>query len=400
MQLPNSLPNNFASNFDLQLNSPAFSYIPELVNLSLAVFRQGLPEVHISAGTTVFSSLFDQILSEFFAQGIKCLGVGDFFKVGDLKFKVLGAFPNYGLVTENTVIGCKDLITEQFIERVHILPILPTVFNEDIFLNVLQPYFRKLPRHIFGNEYLYVDGNSFLVVASQPSEGVINSDTSFFFTGEPLEPVQFVSVCPFLEDLTYHYNTLSQEALIEEVLNMYIMPYFQGFKRLVTLNETFVVSGVTLKVVDCWPRRGVVVDSSVIVYDGGMCQREGSSFYGPNTLLIRRGNMMEDPLYVLSQQMYQMQQIMMDVGGPDQEGTPDSVINSLPTRIIQEEGKEEDEEEQSKCTVCLCSYQVNETVKVLSCCKLHLGHIFHSSCIDEWLRRSKVCPLCKRLVFS
>lgn len=394
MQLPESNPNNFASNFDLQLNSPKYSYIPELVTLNLAVFRQGLPELYISAGMTVFSSLFDQVLSEFFAQGIKCLGVGDYFKVENLKFKVLGAFPNYGLVTENTVISCKDIISERSIERVHILPILPTEFDENIFLNAVQPYFRKLPRHIFENEYLYIDGNSFLVIASHPNEGIITSETQFFFTGQPLEPIQFVSVSPFLEDLTYHYNTLSQEALIEEVLNKYVMPYFQGFKRLVALNETFTINGVTLKVIDCWPRRGVVVDSSAIIYDGSMCQREGSSFYGPNTLLIRRGNMMEDPLYVLSQQMYQMQQIMMDVGGPDQEGTPDSVINSLPTKIVQENS----EDEESKCTVCLCDYQINESVKILTCCNSHLGHVFHSTCIDEWLRRSKVCPLCKRLV--
>ena len=43
------------------------------------------------------------------------------------------------------------------------------------------------------------------------------------------------------------------------------------------------------------------------------------------------------------------------------------------------------------CSICLDEYQTDERIGVLSC-----GHSFHSSCIKEWLKRSKTCPLCRQ----
>jgi hypothetical protein len=43
------------------------------------------------------------------------------------------------------------------------------------------------------------------------------------------------------------------------------------------------------------------------------------------------------------------------------------------------------------CRVCLGEYQTDERVGVLNC-----GHCFHSSCIKQWLKNSKTCPLCRK----
>lgn len=45
----------------------------------------------------------------------------------------------------------------------------------------------------------------------------------------------------------------------------------------------------------------------------------------------------------------------------------------------------------SKCSICLEEYKHDERVGVLDC-----GHTFHSSCIKEWHKNSKTCPMCRK----
>ena len=42
------------------------------------------------------------------------------------------------------------------------------------------------------------------------------------------------------------------------------------------------------------------------------------------------------------------------------------------------------------CIVCMCEIEENEECKKLKC-----GHMFHSNCIDNWLRRTLECPMCR-----
>jgi len=44
---------------------------------------------------------------------------------------------------------------------------------------------------------------------------------------------------------------------------------------------------------------------------------------------------------------------------------------------------------ESSCAVCLSEFEWGDVLRRLPC-----GHHFHSPCIDRWLRRNKVCPLC------
>lgn len=44
---------------------------------------------------------------------------------------------------------------------------------------------------------------------------------------------------------------------------------------------------------------------------------------------------------------------------------------------------------EANCAVCLSEFEWDEALRRLPC-----GHHFHKHCIDRWLRRNKVCPLC------
>eukprot|EP00933_Yihiella_yeosuensis_P062155 TRINITY_DN6509_c1_g1_i1.p1 TRINITY_DN6509_c1_g1~~TRINITY_DN6509_c1_g1_i1.p1 ORF type:complete len:259 (-),score=41.98 TRINITY_DN6509_c1_g1_i1:266-1042(-) len=47
--------------------------------------------------------------------------------------------------------------------------------------------------------------------------------------------------------------------------------------------------------------------------------------------------------------------------------------------------------EQIVCTICIKDFSRSEEVRKLRC-----GHLFHKTCVDEWLRRCSDCPLCKK----
>lgn len=51
--------------------------------------------------------------------------------------------------------------------------------------------------------------------------------------------------------------------------------------------------------------------------------------------------------------------------------------------------------ESSRCAVCLESFEHTGSVRMLFC-----GHMFHKSCVDEWLSRSGQCPVCKANIIS
>jgi len=47
-------------------------------------------------------------------------------------------------------------------------------------------------------------------------------------------------------------------------------------------------------------------------------------------------------------------------------------------------------EEKNMCVVCQAEYEKDEEIRVIPCL-----HFFHKECIDQWMMRSCVCPICK-----
>lgn len=45
----------------------------------------------------------------------------------------------------------------------------------------------------------------------------------------------------------------------------------------------------------------------------------------------------------------------------------------------------------AECAVCLEAFQEGERCRVLPRCE----HGFHAQCVDQWLRKSRVCPVCR-----
>lgn len=47
-------------------------------------------------------------------------------------------------------------------------------------------------------------------------------------------------------------------------------------------------------------------------------------------------------------------------------------------------------EDKKTCAICLSDYEIDEDIRTIPCM-----HFYHKSCIDEWMSRSCVCPICK-----
>ncbi|RLM69938.1 hypothetical protein C2845_PM17G01630 [Panicum miliaceum] len=66
----------------------------------------------------------------------------------------------------------------------------------------------------------------------------------------------------------------------------------------------------------------------------------------------------------------------------------DEVIAALPVETTAGEG--EGEARGKECAVCLEAYEAGDTLRTMPC-----AHGFHERCIFEWLRVSRLCPLCR-----
>ena len=65
---------------------------------------------------------------------------------------------------------------------------------------------------------------------------------------------------------------------------------------------------------------------------------------------------------------------------------PDAALPVLPVSSFRRDETEKNE----SCSICIEGFKQDDLVSTLSC-----GHHYHSSCINEWLRKTLHCPLCR-----
>lgn len=75
-------------------------------------------------------------------------------------------------------------------------------------------------------------------------------------------------------------------------------------------------------------------------------------------------------------------------------GVSTEFLSILPTFTYEKkdhgDGEERITTHAENCSICLSDYEDNEILRTLPC-----FHIFHRDCVDDWLKQSKVCPICK-----
>lgn len=57
--------------------------------------------------------------------------------------------------------------------------------------------------------------------------------------------------------------------------------------------------------------------------------------------------------------------------------------------LVQNHPKDEEKEEED-CLICHTEMNKETEVKILKC-----THMFHKKCIEDWFKRSPLCPYCR-----
>ena len=96
----------------------------------------------------------------------------------------------------------------------------------------------------------------------------------------------------------------------------------------------------------------------------------------PNTIIYERRELFADDI------------LSYDISEENDDENIQELVSYIPIFKVKE--KEKSIENRSKCSICLCEFEIGEEKSTLPCL-----HYFHFNCIEKWIKRKKYCPICK-----
>tara|TARA_Y100000816_G_C26096178_1_gene580185 strand:+ start:1255 stop:2139 length:885 start_codon:yes stop_codon:yes gene_type:complete len=122
-----------------------------------------------------------------------------------------------------------------------------------------------------------------------------------------------------------------------------------------------------------------------------------------NLKYLNKINLIYEQLFILSERWVPLITVvcnMLDLSLPTYDNMLSTIIdnkyniNNNNTTIINNINNFIcNNEECNNCIICMDNINKNDKCKKLDC-----GHIFHSSCIDNWLMRVLECPMCRKTI--
>ena len=83
---------------------------------------------------------------------------------------------------------------------------------------------------------------------------------------------------------------------------------------------------------------------------------------------------------------------IFDFGGLGQSinnmDNPDDILEQLPESEIEDTSQLS--EDKRECIICLNNFKKSDKITFFPC-----THMFHSPCVESWLKMKKFCPVCK-----
>lgn len=100
---------------------------------------------------------------------------------------------------------------------------------------------------------------------------------------------------------------------------------------------------------------------------------------------------LEEHLNYLIRNIYESDEHILSMSNPSASGVPLDVIDNLPRhKMTSEDITAANNNNEIICSICMENYKVHDNILTLPCI-----HSYHENCIKEWLKQSKLCPVCK-----
>ena len=369
-------PQNFATVFEEVNSLPNLKQMQPLVSVTLGVFMSDELGQYIVDDLPQLRPLFANVLSPYFQQQTRCIGIGDYFQIFGIQFKVVGCSPSYGTVNKHTVFTCSEVFSTAPVQTLCVKAIHSSHLNERSLDEHIRPYFHKRPRHVHLGQYLFIGGQECVIVEAEPRNGVTSPETEVRIDRSTLPALNHIELVPVDDDLPYGMQFLSSRRLEAEMTSAYILPYLQGFRRRLVKGEFVRIDGVQFLVNESEPEEGVTHDNTLVFYRGNFINRNSERNSRDRVNLIQLLNV--------------IQMELRNNARPNLDAADPKAIANLPTH---EFVRVPESSEGRTCMICIAQYEFGETVKTLPCI-----HMFHNECIDSWLEKCGLCPICKHSV--
>lgn len=326
---------------------------------------------------------------------------GQFLKSSGFEFIVVKAEPDEGIVVADTDFFLDGDYAVHFekVQFICLWDFQSSGQGEDptsLFSEYISPYFRSISDSDGGGQMgnvvtvgnqMNIFDREFKVIAAEPGDreiGIIDKNTMVFVDWDSTPEFDKIHIVPFQDTLPGAYEF--------DVFTDYLKPYLTRNKhQLLSVNEQFMYQGVQFKVVCCEPQGPARVGKNTTIYCEGMLHPSLRNLLPPE--LLEQLSHLPPGLQMLLMNTEALaggyQERVMEVQEmlSHRRGLSNETISQIETLRWDESSQGND---QKTCMVCLSDFTVGEEVRRLPC-----GHVFHASCIDEWLRRCTDCPICK-----
>eukprot|EP00928_Gymnodinium_smaydae_P057632 TRINITY_DN4084_c0_g2_i1.p1 TRINITY_DN4084_c0_g2~~TRINITY_DN4084_c0_g2_i1.p1 ORF type:complete len:467 (+),score=83.36 TRINITY_DN4084_c0_g2_i1:117-1517(+) len=263
-----------------------------------------------------------------------------------------------------------------------------------LFTDYISPYFKGITDSredmsgvVCVGDTLKILDMEFQVFAAQPTPpdtGIIDSSTMVYVDWDSTPEFEKIHIVPFQDTLPTTYQF--------DVFNDYLKPYLTRNKYMrFAVNDHFTYQGVQFKVVCCEPNGPARIGRNTTIYCEGVLHPSLRNLLPPE--LLEQLSHLPPGLQMLllntealaggyEERLMEVQEMLSR-----RRGLSTEAINSVDKYRW---GEGDRSEAQAQCMVCLSDFSQGEEVRRLPC-----GHVFHATCIDEWLRRCMECPICK-----
>lgn len=329
---------------------------------------------------------------------------GLFIRSGSYEFIVVKVEPEDSFLTIETDYFVEGEPLKRF-EKVHFICLWDFESGsgrEDtssLFSDYISPHFRRICNSgeerasiLTVGEVLRVRDRDFQVMASEPQAdiGIMDQNTLVYVDWDLTPEFDKIHIVPFQDTLPNAYEF--------DIFNDYLKPYLTRNKHTsFNVNDSFRYQGVQFKVVCCEPAGPARIGRNTTIYCEGVLHPSLRNLLPPD-LLEQLSNLPPGLQMLLlntdalaggyEERIIEVQEMLSR-----RRGLSQTTIDHIEQFRWGDRARAAGDDSQSQCMVCLCDFGSDEQVKRLPC-----GHLFHGSCIDEWLRRCTDCPICKASV--